>query len=115
MPATKTRKKKKLARADAPKHARNADAIKDHVINWMHNNCPELTIDKLLTEPLSAIRMGITVAGNMGTISREQAIATIAAMETFHRSHKASLGFAADVCHAAMNLRKKGDIKQDMY
>jgi hypothetical protein len=69
--------------------------IKDLVMDWMHDNARSYSIDTLLTWPDMAKRMGVDICRKL----RRKATA-----EAVH-----------EVCRAALQSRKRGDLKLDRH
>lgn len=88
--------KKPGARSQRPE---SRDKTADFVADWMHANCPSWSIDELLTHPYEAIRM---------------------AREVLRKLRRELNGDNEDseihrICKAALNARKRGDLKRDPH
>jgi hypothetical protein len=87
-----------MAKAVSKKEARSQepgarDKTADHVADWMHANCPSWSIDELLTHPDWALMMARDVLRKLGRKASDEEV------------HK--------VCKAALNARKRGDLRRD--
>ncbi len=108
MPAAREKKR----RTDA--HRKGDKTVADHVCAYMHNNHRDESIDSVLTRPLDALRMGLAVAAARQQVSAGVAKAMFATLTELQVYGK-EIDAINDVCRAALNGRKHGDLKRDKY
>ncbi|MGB7156681.1 MAG: hypothetical protein WBD40_01365 [Tepidisphaeraceae bacterium] len=109
MPVAEKRERRST---DAPR--KGDKTTTDFVCEYMHEHCKSLTIDTLLTRPHDAMCMGLAVARSQQRINagRHKAIAELLAQLAAFTDEMDAID---DVCRAALNGRKHGDIKRDRY
>lgn len=97
------------------KGIRDRQSIADHVAGYMQNVCPSFSIDTLLTRPLDAIEMAVTVAHAAGRISGASAGRLRRAIRQIVEQDGAAVEAIYEVCRAALASRKRGDLRRDRY
>ena len=89
----------------------NRDLLTDHVATWMAFNCPSFSIDRILSDPVLALRMGIEIANDAGLLDDRAAAAAARRAGAFSLSAQKAVH---EVCRAALSARKRGDLRRDV-
>ena len=74
---------------------RDRERVTDMIVDVMHDNFRDMSIDTLLTWPTKAIEMAKLVCKRLGCNATEDKI--------------------HEICRTAMSSRKRGDLKKDRY
>lgn len=108
--------KPKRAKRAAAKPIRNRDAKTDAVCEWMHARHRDLSIDALLCMPVESLAMAVSVAASLGELVRaSRAQQLVDHFVTFARQSPTDMAAIASVLRAAMNGRKRGDLRRDAH
>lgn len=96
-----------------PNEIHDRAAITDHISDVMHTVYLSTSIDRLLTQPISAVRMALEVGKRSGRLKAAEVKRVGDALRGIERSDPAAINVINEILRAAIAARKRGDLQKD--
>jgi len=77
--------------------------------DYRRKHCPALSIDTILSRPIDALKMGLYVATAQQQLDAKAGAKIARVIDALVKQHAGSIDVIEDVCHAALNARKRGE------